>query len=80
VGDGTYQNAYWLSTGGLAAAYERAEQPTMQRRVVDGMASNFGAGQAGGSASEWYDISSRPGGVRSYQWSARSYLNALYRA
>ena len=80
VSDGTYHNAYWLSTGGLAAAvYQRAGQPVMQRRVIDGMASNFGAGQAGGSASEWYDMSGRPGGVSSYQWSARSYLNALYR-
>ena len=80
LGDGLYHNAYWLSTGGLAAAaYQHAEQPEMQQRIVNGMASAFRAGQPGGSASEWYDLSGRPGGVSSYQWSARSYLNVLYR-
>ena len=43
------------------------------------MASAFRAGQPEGSASEWYDLSGRPGGVQAYQWSARSYLNVLYR-
>lgn len=67
-------SAYWLSTGNLAAAaaYQRAEQPLVQRRVVYGMAAAFGAGQGGGSASEWYDMLERPCGVSSCQWSARS--------
>jgi glycogen debranching enzyme len=81
IGDGVYQNAYWPSVGGLAAlAYQHAGQGEVQLHVLDGLAAAFRAGQATHSASEWYDISGRPGGVSSYQWSARSFINVLYHA
>ena len=79
LGDGLYHNAYWLSTGGLAAAaYQQAGQPAMQQRLLNGMAAALTAGQATNYASEWYDIRGKPGGVPAYQWSARAYLHALY--
>jgi hypothetical protein len=79
IGDGLYHNAYWPSIGSLGAlAYEHAGQTEMLGRVLDGLAAVFRAGQAAGSASEWYDGSGLPAGASSYQWTARSFIIALY--
>lgn len=81
IGDGVYHNAYWMSIGGLAArAYQRDGQATLTRRVLLGLAGAFKVGQPVASAAEWYYATGQVGGVASYQWSARVFLDALYKA
>jgi hypothetical protein len=82
--DGEYHNAYWLPIGSLAArAFARANQRDLTQRTIVGMASAFQgqlADARNGSAYEWYAANGKGGGVPAYQWSARTFLNALYRA
>ncbi len=82
--DGEYHNAYWLPIGSLAArAFARANQHDLTQRTIVGMASAFQGQLADarmGSAYEWYGANGKGGGVPAYQWSARTFLHALYRA
>jgi hypothetical protein len=81
LGDGMYHNAYWPSIGSLAArAFAQAGQPAMTWRTLAGLARAFPSGQGSASGAEWYRAVGTTGGVPEYQWSARLYLDALFRA
>ena len=81
IGDDKYQNAYWMPIGGLAArAFWQAGRRDMVGRVMQGLSGAFYAGRPATSAAEWYDASGQPNGSPAYEWSARSFLEALFRA